>query len=209
MPWPLSRMLLLGCLVLASLITLASFITPGHTRPVAAALPMTGSLGPLPPLPSLLASPTPTSRPAPSPPAEATPTPEPTSAPTPPPQAPSSPVAQLPEHPCGNHFARGFCTWWAAEHRCIPWFGDAASWLAGAARMGYAVSRTPMVDAIAVWGRGEDGASWSGHVGLVVAVGHDGTFVVSEMNWSNGWDRVDDRLVRVADVLGFILPRPA
>ena len=29
---------------------------------------------------------------------------------------------------CGNHFYYGYCTWYVANRRCIPWFGNAWEW---------------------------------------------------------------------------------
>src|ERR1022692_2069758 len=29
---------------------------------------------------------------------------------------------------CGNHFAYGFCTYYVATRRCVPWLGNAGSW---------------------------------------------------------------------------------
>ena len=39
--------------------------------------------------------------------------------------------------PCGNHFAYGFCTYYVATRRCVPWLGNADSWYIAAAQMGY------------------------------------------------------------------------
>jgi surface antigen len=109
---------------------------------------------------------------------------------------------------CGNHFAFGQCTYYVATRRCVPWFGNAFEWWGKAAAYGFPEGHTPRVGAIAVWRPGQAGASGAGHVGYVEAVGPDdgipaGSFKVSEMNWG-GWDRVDDRLVGNADVLGFV-----
>ena len=110
--------------------------------------------------------------------------------------------------PCGNHFAYGYCTYYVATRRCIPWFGNAWQWWGNAAAMGYAEGHTPQVGAVAVWGR--YGSSPDGHVAYVEAVGPNngvpaGSFLVSEMNYS-GWNRVDRRVVadNAAGLLGFI-----
>ena len=110
--------------------------------------------------------------------------------------------------PCGNHFAYGYCTYYVATRRCIPWFGNAWQWWANAAAAGYKEGRTPAVGAVAVWGR--YGSSPDGHVGYVEAVGPTsgvpaGSFLVSEMNYS-GWNRVDRRVVadNATGLLGFI-----
>jgi len=109
---------------------------------------------------------------------------------------------------CGNHFAYGYCTYYVATRRCIPWFGNAWQWWGNAAAYGYAEGHTPQVGAVAVWGR--YGSSPDGHVAYVEAVGPSngvpaGSFLVSEMNYS-GWNRVDRRVVadNAAGLLGFI-----
>jgi len=109
---------------------------------------------------------------------------------------------------CGNHFAYGYCTYYVATRRCIPWFGNAWEWWANARAYGYAEGHTPQRGAVAVWGRG--GSSPDGHVAYVEAVGPSngvpaGSFMVSEMNYS-GWNRVDQRVVPDNDpgLTGFI-----
>lgn len=109
---------------------------------------------------------------------------------------------------CGNHFAYGYCTYYVATRRCIPWFGNAWEWWANARAYGYAEGHAPERGAVAVWGRG--GSSPDGHVAYVEAVGPSngvpaGSFLVSEMNYS-GWNRVDQRVVSDSDsgLLGFI-----
>ncbi len=110
--------------------------------------------------------------------------------------------------PCGNHFAFGYCTYYVATRRCIPWFGDAWQWWGAAASYGYAEGHVPQRGAVAVWGR--YGSSPDGHVAYVEAVGPSngvpaGSFLISEMNYS-GWDRVDQRVVpdNAPGLLGFI-----
>ena len=214
MAWPRSRLLVLAGVVAlvggSALVVLTAAATALSLRPAAASLPITASLGPI-QVPAVPAPHVPAPHPATPPPPVVAARPTLVLAPVPAPawRPPTLPSLGLSDHPCGNHFARGYCTWWAAQHRCVPWFGEAADWLADAARVGYVVSRTPVVGAIAVWGRGEHGASRSGHVGLVSAVHGDGTVEVSEMNWTDGWDRTDDRSVRVTDIRGFILPLTA
>ena len=110
--------------------------------------------------------------------------------------------------PCGNHFAFGYCTYYVATRRCIPWFGDAWQWWGAAAAYGYAEGHVPQRGAVAVWGR--YGSSPDGHVAYVEAVGPSngvpaGSFLVSEMNY-DGWDRVDRRVVadNAPGLIGFI-----
>jgi surface antigen/peptidoglycan hydrolase CwlO-like protein len=109
---------------------------------------------------------------------------------------------------CGNHFAYGYCTYYVATRRCIPWFGDAWQWWGAAASYGYAEGHVPQRGAVAVWGR--YGSSPDGHVAYVEAVGPTngvpaGSFLVSEMNY-DGWNRVDQRVVpdNAPGLVGFI-----
>ena len=111
---------------------------------------------------------------------------------------------------CGNHFAYGFCTYYVATRRCVPWLGNAGSWYAAAAQMGYKEGRVPVAGAIVVFWPGVDGVSREGHVAYVEAVGPAagipaGSFKLSEMNFA-GWNRVDYRVISntSADIMGFI-----
>lgn len=110
--------------------------------------------------------------------------------------------------PCGNHFTYGYCTWYVATRRCIPWMGNAWQWWGNARAYGYAEGSAPQRGAVAVWG--QSGSSPLGHVAYVEAVGPSGgvpagSFLVSEMNYT-GWGRVDYRTVpnNAAGLLGFI-----
>ena len=91
---------------------------------------------------------------------------------------------------CGNHFSYGYCTWYVASRRCIPWFGNAWEWYGQAQAYGYPVGQQARVGAVAVW---DQRMSGYGHVGYVESVQADG-FTVSEMNY-NGWNQVDSRFV--------------
>jgi surface antigen len=111
---------------------------------------------------------------------------------------------------CGNHFAYGFCTWYVATRRCVPWLGDAESWYSAAGAMGYQEGRLPIAGAIVVFRPGVDGVSSLGHVAYVEAVGPAegipaGSFKLSEMNFA-GWDEVDYRVISdtSSDIEGFI-----
>jgi surface antigen/predicted nucleic acid-binding Zn-ribbon protein len=124
--------------------------------------------------------------------------------------APSAPVNG--SAPCGNHFAYGYCTYYVATRRCIPWFGNAWEWWGNARGYGYSEGSAPQRGAVAVWGRG--GSSPDGHVAFVEAVGPDngvppGHFLISEMNY-NGWNRVNHRVVpnNAPGLLGFIYGKP-
>jgi surface antigen len=111
---------------------------------------------------------------------------------------------------CGNHFAYGFCTYYVATRRCVPWLGNASGWYIAAAQMGYKEGRVPVAGAIVVFWPGVDGVSWEGHVAYVEAVGPAagipaGSFKLSEMNFA-GWNRVDYRVISntSGDIEGFI-----
>ena len=149
---------------------------------------------------------------------EATPPPEP---PAPLPMAAAAPVrvtsARMassgpswvagPVSGAANGFSYGYCTWWVAHKRSIPWRGNAYQWWWNARSFGFAEGATPRAGAVMVLGI--SGSSTQGHVAYVESVNPDGSFVVSEMNWwgvpGGGWNRVDYRTVTsLQGVLGFI-----
>ena len=112
-------------------------------------------------------------------------------------------VSNQPPH-LGNYangkFAYGFCTWYVASRRPVPWTGDAWMWWGNAKAMGFPEGQTPQPGAIMVtW------ESWVGHVAYVEQVNVDGSWVVSEMNYA-GWGRIDTRTIRPGGVplIGFI-----
>ena len=100
----------------------------------------------------------------------------------------------------GNHFAYGFCTWYVANKRYIPWFGNAIDWWPNAAAYGYPEGQQPQVGAVMVTRE-----SGYGHVAYVERVNADGSWLISEMNFY-GWAVVDTRLIRPGQVplVGFI-----
>jgi N-acetylmuramoyl-L-alanine amidase len=100
----------------------------------------------------------------------------------------------------GHDFPYGYCTWYVAQKRYIPWSGNAGTWLYHAKSMGYATSRTPSVGSIMV-----SSESWWGHVAIVEKVNKDGTFVISEMNYK-GWGKKDFRTIDASSrvIKGFI-----
>lgn len=107
----------------------------------------------------------------------------------------------------GNGFTYGYCTWWVAHKRYVPWRGNAAQWWWNARPFGYAEGSAPRPGSIMVMGY--SGSSPQGHVAYVESVNPNGSFLVSEMNWwgvpGGGWGRVDYRTVSsLSGVLGFI-----
>lgn len=99
-----------------------------------------------------------------------------------------------------NRFAYGYCTWYVANRRYIPWLGNAIEWWGNASAAGYAEGQTPMVGAVMVTRE-----SGYGHVAYVESVNGDGSWTVSEMNYA-GWNVISSRTLRPgqAPVVGFI-----
>jgi surface antigen len=129
--------------------------------------------------------------------------------PTPARPKPAAPPARAvaPVTSAANGFSYGYCTWWVAHKRSVPWRGNAAQWWWNARRFGFTEGVTPRAGAVMVMGTG--GSAPLGHVGYVEAVNPNGSFVVSEMNWwgvpGGGWARVDYRTVTsMRGILGFI-----
>lgn len=78
----------------------------------------------------------------------------------------------------GHRFPYGYCTWYVAQKRFVPWSGNAGTWLYHAKAQGYATGRTPRAGAIMVTTENR----YYGHVALVEKVSGD-TITVSEMNY--------------------------
>jgi surface antigen len=112
--------------------------------------------------------------------------------------------SNAPVYGSGGKFPYGYCTWWVAHKRYVPWSGNAYQWWYNAQQFGFAEGQVPMAGAIMV-----EGISWSspvGHVSYVESVNADGSFTVSEMNYA-GWGRVDYRTIKSRSglaLLGFI-----
>jgi surface antigen len=104
-----------------------------------------------------------------------------------------------------DRFPWGWCTWYVATRRNVTWLGDAYQWYGNAAAQGFPVGQTPQVGAVMVtWESG-----W-GHVAYVEAVYSDGSWLVSEMNFS-GFGVTDQRQIYPGQVplIGFVYDRPA
>lgn len=98
-----------------------------------------------------------------------------------------------------NRFPWGYCTWYVASRRYVPWRGNAHAWYSNAQAYGRSVGRTPVPGAIMVtW------ESSVGHVAYVESVSGS-SFTVSEMNYV-GYGRVSRRIVstRSVPLIGFI-----
>lgn len=102
--------------------------------------------------------------------------------------------------PYPNHFSFGYCTYYVASRRYVPWFGNAIQWWANARAAGYPEGATPQVGSIMV-----SRESSLGHVAYVESV-NGSSFVVSEMNWT-AWNVVDRRTIQLGGsvpIVGFI-----
>jgi len=98
-----------------------------------------------------------------------------------------------------NRYPYGWCTWYAASRRNVPWSGNAGAWLNNARAMGYPTGNAPRAGAIMV-----SGESSVGHVAYVEAV-YGNSFKISEMNYK-GWGVVSTRIVsaNASFVWGFV-----
>ncbi len=88
----------------------------------------------------------------------------------------------------GHRFPYGYCTWYVAQKRYVPWGGNAGTWLYHARAMGYKTGKKPKVGAIMV-----SSESWWGHVAIVEKV-KGSTITVSEMNY-RGWGKTSRRTI--------------
>jgi hypothetical protein len=115
--------------------------------------------------------------------------------------APASPPGCL--EPVPTSPRQGYCTWYVATRRNIPWFGNAIDWWPNARSYGYAEGQVPVVGAVMVTRE-----SQLGHVAYVDSVGSDGSWTVSEMNYV-AWNVVSRRTLRQGQtsVVGFIYGR--
>ena len=87
----------------------------------------------------------------------------------------------------GHAFPYGYCTWYVAQKRYVPWGGNAGTWIYNAKALGYKTGRVPQIGSIVVTTENR----YYGHVALVEKV-LDDTIVVSEMNYA-GWGKTDRR----------------
>lgn len=126
--------------------------------------------------------------------------------PAPTPEAPSSRNTQYASAPSyvasssgPNRFPWGYCTYYVASRRYIPWNGNAWQWYGNARGYGVATGGTPVAGAVMVtW------ESSVGHVAYVESV-NGSSFTVSEMNYA-GYGRISRRTISIGSVplIGFI-----
>lgn len=100
----------------------------------------------------------------------------------------------------GHRFPYGYCTWYVAQKRYVPWRGNAGTWLYNAKALGYKTGRTPTVGSIVVTTENR----FYGHVALVERVS-GGTITVSEMNYV-GWGKKSTRTLSASSrvIKGYI-----
>ncbi len=98
-----------------------------------------------------------------------------------------------------HDYPYGQCTWWVAQQRAIPAWGNAKDWIYNAAAAGYSTCQgrycIPQVGAVISL----QGHRLYGHVGYVEQVKGD-KVVFSEMNYI-GWGRMNYRTLRMGDLL--------
>lgn len=99
----------------------------------------------------------------------------------------------------GHKFPYGYCTWYVASRRYVPWGGNAGTWLYHAKAAGYSTGKTPRVGSILVTSE-----SWWGHVAIVEKVSGS-QITVSEMNY-RGWAKKSSRTIDVKNrvIKGYI-----
>ncbi|MFA6047445.1 MAG: LysM peptidoglycan-binding domain-containing protein [Parcubacteria group bacterium] len=99
----------------------------------------------------------------------------------------------------GHSFPYGYCTWYVASRRYVPWGGNAGTWLYHAKAAGYSTGKTPRPGAIMV-----SSESWWGHVAIVESVSGS-SFTISEMNYA-GFAKRSTRTIPIGSraVKGFV-----
>lgn len=100
----------------------------------------------------------------------------------------------------GHRFPYGYCTWYVATKRYVPWGGNAGTWLYNSRAMGYKTGKEPVRGSIMVTTE----SPYYGHVAYVESVGKD-TFTVSEMNYV-GFAKKSTRTVKKGSrfIKGFV-----
>ena len=100
----------------------------------------------------------------------------------------------------GHRFPYGWCTWYVAQKRYVPWGGNAGTWLYHAKAQGYRTGRAPAAGSIMVSTENR----YYGHVAYVEKVNGD-TITISEMNYV-GWGKVSRRTISASSraIKGFI-----
>ncbi len=87
----------------------------------------------------------------------------------------------------GHRFPYGYCTWFVAQKRHVPWGGNAGAWLANAKAYGYKTGKSPVAGSIVVTTENR----YYGHVAYVEKVSGS-SITISEMNYA-GWGKTTRR----------------
>lgn len=85
---------------------------------------------------------------------------------------------------CMNVLARDL--YWGAQYdvyRAVAYAGNLEAAFADA---DFTIGTVPALGALMVWRRHFAGANWTGHVGIVTAIGDDDTVLVKHENWPQG-----------------------
>lgn len=100
----------------------------------------------------------------------------------------------------GHRFPYGYCTWFVAQKRYIPWGGNAGTWLYRAKALGYRTGKAPVPGSIVVTTENR----YYGHVAIVEKVSN-GMITVSEMNYA-GWAKTSRRTIATSSrvIKGYI-----
>ena len=103
----------------------------------------------------------------------------------------------------GNGYSYGYCTWHVANRRAaigrpIPRnLGHAVTWASIAAAGGLTVEENPIAGAV-LWHKNYIAGGY-GHVGFVESIDSKGNAVVSDMNYSAGWNAESRRTITKAE----------
>ena len=87
-------------------------------------------------------------------------------------------IDRTPKAAGAHKFPYGYCTWYVAQKKYVPWGGNAGTWLYNARAYGAKTGKTPKVGSIIVTSE-----SWYGHVGIVTKVNGD-KVTIKEMNYA-------------------------
>jgi len=91
------------------------------------------------------------------------------------------------KNPKGGHsFPYGYCTWYVASKKYVPWGGNAGTWLYNARAYGAKTGKKPKKGAILVTNE-----SWYGHVAIVEKI-KGSSITISEMNYK-GFGKISSR----------------
>ena len=113
----------------------------------------------------------------------------------------------------GNAYALGNCTWYVYNRFAqigigiYPYLGNANQWVDSGQAQGYEISTTPKPGSAVVFMNGVAGASpIYGHVGFCEYVNSDGSFLMSEMNFT-GLYLMNWRTLKPQSGIYFVTPR--